>query len=67
MSVLVCSAACGADLIALQAAGRVSLRRRIVLPFEPSRFRDSSVVDRPGDWALSSTVSLPLRMAPEIW
>lgn len=47
---LVCSAACGADLIALEAAGELGIRRRIVLPFEPARFRETSVTDRPGDW-----------------
>jgi hypothetical protein len=47
---IVCSAACGADLIALDLAGRLGIRRRIVLPFEPERFRRTSVVDRPGDW-----------------
>jgi hypothetical protein len=47
---LVCSAACGADLLALEEAERLGLRRRIVLPFPPDRFRESSVVDRPGDW-----------------
>jgi hypothetical protein len=46
----VCSAACGADLIALQEAERLGLRRRIVLPFAPKRFRETSVTDRPGDW-----------------
>lgn len=48
---LVSSAACGADLLALEIAGELSLRRRIVLPFPPSRFRETSVADRPGDWA----------------
>ncbi len=47
---LVCSAACGADLVALAEAERLGLRRRIVLPFAPERFRETSVVDRPGDW-----------------
>jgi hypothetical protein len=47
---LVCSAACGADLIALEAAGALSLGRRIVLPFAAKRFRSTSVTDRPGDW-----------------
>jgi hypothetical protein len=47
---LVCSAACGADLIALDVAGGLGLRRRVVLPFSPARFRAISVVDRPGDW-----------------
>jgi hypothetical protein len=49
-SALVSSAACGADLIAQQEAGRLGMRRRIVLPFDSERFRDSSVIDRPGEW-----------------
>ena len=48
--VLVCSAACGADLLALQAAEALGIRRRIILPFAPSHFRQTSVIDRPGDW-----------------
>jgi hypothetical protein len=47
---VVCSAACGADLIALEEAERLGLRRRIVLPFPPERFRETSVTDRPGEW-----------------
>jgi hypothetical protein len=47
---LVCSAACGADLLALDVAEQLNLRRRIVLPFPAERFRETSVVDRPGDW-----------------
>jgi hypothetical protein len=47
---LVSSAACGADLIALSEAGQLGIRRRIVLPFDREKFRESSVVDRPGDW-----------------
>jgi hypothetical protein len=47
---LVCSAACGADLLALGEAERLGLRRRIVLPFPPERFRKKSVIDRPGNW-----------------
>jgi hypothetical protein len=47
---LVSSAACGADLIALSEAGSLGLRGRVVLPFERERFRETSVVDRPGDW-----------------
>jgi hypothetical protein len=47
---LVCSAACGADLIALDVAGALGFRRRVVLPFAPERFRETSVTDRPGDW-----------------
>lgn len=47
---LVCGAACGADLIALDIAGELGLMRRIVLPTEPKEFRETSVIDRPGDW-----------------
>lgn len=49
-SLLVCSAACGADLIALSEAGALGMRRKVVLPFGRQRFRESSVADRPGDW-----------------
>jgi hypothetical protein len=45
-----CSAACGADLVALAEAGALGLRRRVILPFDRSRFRQSSVTDRPGEW-----------------
>src|SRR5262249_50021021 len=47
---LVCAAACGADILALEAAGELGLRRRIVLPFDKSTFRATSVVDRGSDW-----------------
>lgn len=50
VTILVCSAACGADLLALEAAATLGARRRIVLPFEARVFRETSVVDRPGDW-----------------
>ena len=44
---LVCSAACGADLIALETAQKIGLPTRIILPFSAARFRETSVVDRP--------------------
>jgi hypothetical protein len=47
---VVASAACGADLIALEEAGALDLERRVVLPFPARRFRETSVTDRPGDW-----------------
>ena len=50
---LVAAAACGADLLSLEVAGELGIRRRIVLPDQPARFRKSSVIDRPGDWAAS--------------
>jgi hypothetical protein len=51
-SVLVSSAACGADLLGLGAATQLGLRRRVVLPFSREMFRSTSVVDRPGDWGI---------------
>jgi hypothetical protein len=47
---LVSSAACGADLIALEAAGQRGVQRRVVLPSEPKAFLRTSVIDRPGEW-----------------
>jgi hypothetical protein len=47
---LVCSGACGADLLALEVAGELKINRRMVLPFEQSLFKSSSVTDRPGNW-----------------
>lgn len=50
VSLLICSAACGADLLALDAALEAGIRCRVILPFEKNLFRQTSVVDRPGDW-----------------
>jgi hypothetical protein len=50
VTALVCSAACGADLLALSVAGNLGIRRRVILPFTREHFRATSVVDRPGDW-----------------
>lgn len=47
---VVSSAACGADLVAQKIAGTRGLRRRVVLPFDRARFRDTSVTDRGGGW-----------------
>jgi hypothetical protein len=44
---IVGSAACGSDLLALDAASVMGIRTRIVLPFSPEIFRETSVVDRP--------------------
>jgi hypothetical protein len=44
------SAACGSDLLVLEAAGRLRVRRRVIVPFEQSTFRATSVTDRPGNW-----------------
>lgn len=50
VKLLVCSAACGADLIALEAAEGLGIARWIVLPFDVATFREMSVTDRPGEW-----------------
>jgi hypothetical protein len=52
VTALVCSAACGADLLALREASEMGIRCRVVLPFDRLRFRETSVTDRPGDWHL---------------
>jgi hypothetical protein len=49
-SALVCSAAPGADLLALDAAQRLNIRRRIVLPFDAARFRDLWIVTAACEW-----------------
>jgi hypothetical protein len=51
-SVLIASAACGSDLLALDAASELNIRARVVLPFAPDVFRRNSVVDRtqPAYW-----------------
>ncbi|MEC4805640.1 MAG: hypothetical protein SAJ12_02125 [Jaaginema sp. PMC 1079.18] len=51
-TMLVCSGACGADLLALEVAMELGIPCRLILPFEPERFREISVVDRPGEWGL---------------
>jgi hypothetical protein len=48
--VLVCSAACGADLLAMEAARDLGLDVQVILPTPRWKFRKTSVVDRPGDW-----------------
>jgi hypothetical protein len=47
---LVSSGACGADLIAHEAALEMGIVRTIILPFDPEVFRKTSVTDRPGNW-----------------
>jgi hypothetical protein len=50
VAALVSAAACGADLVAIGVAAASGLPFRIVLPFSPARFRDTSVVDRGSEW-----------------
>jgi hypothetical protein len=47
---LVTSAACGTDLLSLEVAGELSIKRVVLLPTDPGVFRVSSVADRPGNW-----------------
>jgi hypothetical protein len=47
---VVCSAACGADILALETAAHLGLQRRVVLPFSPQQFRARSVADRGESW-----------------
>jgi hypothetical protein len=47
---VVCAAACGADLLLLEVAGKMHIQQVVLLPSDPSTFRKSSVTDRPGDW-----------------
>ncbi len=47
---LVCSGACGADLLALEVAGELRIARSMVIPFKPDLFKSKSVEDRPGNW-----------------
>jgi len=47
---IVSSGAAGADLLALEAAGKLNIRRHMILPFNQDKFRDTSVIDRPGEW-----------------
>src|SRR6266851_3809431 len=50
VTAVVSSAACGADLLTLREANALGIRCRVVLPFDRKRFRETSVLDRPGDW-----------------
>jgi hypothetical protein len=50
VTALVSAAACGSDILGLEAAGELGIRRRVVLPYDKITFKHSSVIDRPGDW-----------------
>jgi hypothetical protein len=47
---VVCSAACGADILALEGAAQLGLPRLVVLPFSRQQFRATSVADRGEEW-----------------
>ncbi len=64
---LVCSGACGADLIALDIAGQLKIHRKMILPFDAKIFRASSVTDRPGNWGqLFDTIYKELRSKTDV-
>jgi hypothetical protein len=44
------SGACGADLVAMQAAEILGASKTMILPFKAETFKTTSVTDRPGDW-----------------
>lgn len=50
-ALIVASAACGADILVLEAARDLKIPTRIVLPFSRRAFRERSVADCRGDWA----------------
>lgn len=52
ISHLVSSAACGADLLAQEVADEMNIERTIVLPFNTTLFRKTSVTDRQGNWGV---------------
>ena len=64
---LICSAACGADLIALRVAQKLRIGYRIFLPFAPERFRITSVMDRPctQEWNWGVLFDLVIDIAQE--
>jgi hypothetical protein len=47
---VVCSAACGTDILTLETAAHLGLPRRVVLPFSRQQFRATSVADRGEAW-----------------
>ena len=47
ISVLIASAACGADLLTLKVAGELGIPVQVILPFSVDRFKATSVLDRP--------------------
>lgn len=47
---VVCSAACGTDILTLETATHLGLPRRVVLPYSGQQFRASSVADRGEAW-----------------
>jgi hypothetical protein len=64
-TLLVSSAACGSGLLALDAASALRIQTRIILPFAPDAFRETSVVDRPSP-VVSTTDSLRRRVSAAI-
>jgi len=63
---VVCSAACGADILALEIAAQLGLGRRVVLPFGREQFRSTSVADRGEDWGCRFDMILQQLAAKDI-
>jgi class 3 adenylate cyclase len=49
-AVAYCSAACGADLLCVEALREQHVEYHLILPFAPGEFRSASVEIVPGDW-----------------
>jgi hypothetical protein len=50
VQIVISSAACGTDLIALETAAELGVRRIVFLPHDPEVFRERSVLDRAPAW-----------------
>jgi hypothetical protein len=59
------SAAAGADLLVLEAAERLGIAAEVVLVGDVESFRESSVVDKGGDWGARYDVAMK-RLSPEL-
>lgn len=49
---LICSGACGADLIALDVIVELNMSAKMILPFDADTFKSTSVTDRKGNWGI---------------
>ena len=61
------SGACGADLLAMEAAQDLEIPGTMVLPFEADTFKFTSVTDRPGNWgAIYDRISRELKKSNQL-
>jgi hypothetical protein len=63
---VVCSAASGVDILALEGAMQLGLGRRVVLPFSKQQFRATSVADRGEKWGRRFDVILQQMQTEDI-